>query len=105
MKLRLIVPLVLTALLAHAGLAGEPSPETITLASTTSVDNSGLLAAIPADLHQGERLNGTRPGAGYRAGTRDSGARRSRSNSSSTRFESKGESGPPCGVPSLLFLE
>src|ERR1700686_1074067 len=26
----------------------------------------------------------------------------SRSNSSSTRFESKGESGPPCGVPSLL---
>ena len=47
MKLRPIVP-VLTALLAHAGLAAEPSsaPETITLASTTSVDNSGLLAAI-----------------------------------------------------------
>jgi ABC-type tungstate transport system permease subunit len=47
MKLRLIVPLVLTALLAHASLAAEPTaPETITLASTTSVDNSGLLAAI-----------------------------------------------------------
>jgi tungstate transport system substrate-binding protein len=35
------------ALLGHAGLAaGPPASESITLASTTSVENSGLLAQI-----------------------------------------------------------
>jgi ABC-type tungstate transport system permease subunit len=58
MKLRSIVTLVLTALLAHAGLAAEPSsaPETITLASTTSVDNSGLLAAILPTFTKGSGI-------------------------------------------------
>src|ERR1700737_2970244 len=57
MKLRLIVRLVSTALLAHAGLAAEPlAPETITLASTTSVDNSGLLAAILPTFTKGSGI-------------------------------------------------
>jgi tungstate transport system substrate-binding protein len=47
MKLRHFFFLCLLALLGHGSVAAEPPPpQSITLASTTSVDNSGLLAAI-----------------------------------------------------------
>jgi tungstate transport system substrate-binding protein len=46
MKLPKLLPLLFVALLAHAGVAGEPVPQSIILASTTSVENSGLLAHI-----------------------------------------------------------
>jgi tungstate transport system substrate-binding protein len=47
MKLRQFFPLLLVALLAGpAGAAGQPAPQSIILASTTSVENSGLLAHI-----------------------------------------------------------
>jgi len=42
-----IFPLLFIALLSHGTIAAEqPAPETIILASTTSVENSGLLAHI-----------------------------------------------------------
>ena len=49
MKLRqLVIVLValLVALLGRAGVAAESPPQSIILASTTSVENSGLLAHI-----------------------------------------------------------
>jgi tungstate transport system substrate-binding protein len=47
MKLRKLSFLLFVALLAHGGIAAEqPSPQSIILASTTSVENSGLLAHI-----------------------------------------------------------
>jgi tungstate transport system substrate-binding protein len=47
MKLRQFFPLLLAALLAHATIAAEqPASQSIILASTTSVENSGLLAHI-----------------------------------------------------------
>src|SRR5499427_6728356 len=47
MKLRQFFPLLLVALLARGGIAAEQlSPQSIILASTTSVENSGLLAHI-----------------------------------------------------------
>src|SRR5215831_12517337 len=47
MKLRQFIPLLFVALLAHATIAAEqPAPQSIILASTTSVENSGLLAHI-----------------------------------------------------------
>ena len=47
MKLRYFFPILFVALLAREGIAAEqPSPQSIILASTTSVENSGLLAHI-----------------------------------------------------------
>jgi tungstate transport system substrate-binding protein len=47
MKLRQFFALVFIALLGHASIAAElPPPQSIILASTTSVENSGLLAHI-----------------------------------------------------------
>src|SRR5271169_5612529 len=47
MKLRQFFAVVFVALLARAGIAAEqPVPKSIILASTTSVENSGLLAQI-----------------------------------------------------------
>jgi tungstate transport system substrate-binding protein len=47
MKLQQFLPLVFVALLGHASIAAEqPAPQSIILASTTSVENSGLLAHI-----------------------------------------------------------
>jgi len=47
MKLRQFFAVVFVALLARAGIAAEqPVPQSIILASTTSVENSGLLAHI-----------------------------------------------------------
>src|SRR6516225_4607193 len=47
MKLRLFFPLLFVAFLAHRGIAAEqPAAQSIILASTTSVENSGLLAHI-----------------------------------------------------------
>jgi tungstate transport system substrate-binding protein len=47
MKLRKLSLLLLVALLARGGIAAEqPFPQSIILASTTSVENSGLLAQI-----------------------------------------------------------
>jgi len=47
MKLRHFFPILFVALLARGGIAAEqPSPQSIILASTTSVENSGLLAYI-----------------------------------------------------------
>jgi tungstate transport system substrate-binding protein len=47
MNLRQFVPLFLIALLARGPIAvGQPAPQSIILASTTSVENSGLLAHI-----------------------------------------------------------
>src|SRR6516165_11744591 len=47
MKLRHFFPILFVALLARGGIAAEqPSPQSIILASTTSVENSGLLAHI-----------------------------------------------------------
>ena len=47
MKFRKLPFLLFVALLAHRGIAAEqPSPQSIVLASTTSVENSGLLAHI-----------------------------------------------------------
>jgi tungstate transport system substrate-binding protein len=46
-KLRQFFALVGAALLGHGGIAaGQPAPQSIILASTTSVENSGLLAHI-----------------------------------------------------------
>jgi tungstate transport system substrate-binding protein len=47
MKLRQFFPLLFLASFAHATIAAEqPAPQSIILASTTSVENSGLLAHI-----------------------------------------------------------
>jgi tungstate transport system substrate-binding protein len=47
MKLRHFFPILFVALLASGGIAAEQaSPQSIILASTTSVENSGLLAHI-----------------------------------------------------------
>jgi tungstate transport system substrate-binding protein len=47
MKLRKLFPLLFSAVLGHASIAVEqPAPQSIVLASTTSVENSGLLAHI-----------------------------------------------------------
>jgi ABC-type tungstate transport system permease subunit len=46
MKLQKLLPLLFLALLARGGLAAEPAPRSIVLASATSVENSGLLAHI-----------------------------------------------------------
>src|SRR6516162_9135427 len=47
MKLRKLSLLLFVVLLAHGGIAAEqPAPQSIILASTTSVENSGLLARI-----------------------------------------------------------
>jgi tungstate transport system substrate-binding protein len=47
MELRRFLPLLFVVLLAHATIAAEqPTPQSIILASTTSVENSGLLAHI-----------------------------------------------------------
>jgi len=47
MKLRKLSLLLFVVLLAHGGIAAEqPPPQSIILASTTSVENSGLLARI-----------------------------------------------------------
>jgi tungstate transport system substrate-binding protein len=47
MKLRELLAVVFVALLGHPSIAAEQSsPQSIILASTTSVENSGLLAAI-----------------------------------------------------------
>jgi len=47
MKLRQFFPLLFVALLGHATIAaGQPAAQSIILASTTSVENSGLLAHI-----------------------------------------------------------
>ena len=47
MKLRKLFPLLFLAVLGHATIAAEPpAPQSIILASTTSVENSGLLAHI-----------------------------------------------------------
>jgi tungstate transport system substrate-binding protein len=47
MKLHQIFLLLFVALLGHAAIAAEqPAPQSIILASTTSVENSGLLAHI-----------------------------------------------------------
>jgi tungstate transport system substrate-binding protein len=47
MKFRQFFTVVFVALLAHGSIAAElPTPQSIILASTTSVENSGLLAAI-----------------------------------------------------------
>jgi tungstate transport system substrate-binding protein len=47
MKLRQLLPLFFVALLVHESIAAElPSPQSIILTSTTSVENSGLLASI-----------------------------------------------------------
>jgi tungstate transport system substrate-binding protein len=47
MKLRRFFPVLFVAYLAHATIAAEPpAPQSIILASTTSVENSGLLAHI-----------------------------------------------------------
>jgi tungstate transport system substrate-binding protein len=47
MKLRKLFPLLFIAVLSHATIAAEqPPPQSIILASTTSVENSGLLAHI-----------------------------------------------------------
>jgi tungstate transport system substrate-binding protein len=46
MKFRKLLPLLFVALLACGGVAAESAPQTIILASTTSVENSGLLAHI-----------------------------------------------------------
>jgi tungstate transport system substrate-binding protein len=47
MTLRQFFPLLFTALLAFGSIAaGQPAPQSIILASTTSVENSGLLAHI-----------------------------------------------------------
>jgi tungstate transport system substrate-binding protein len=51
MKLRQFVPLFFVALLGHRGIAAEQSAsQSIILASTTSVENSGLLADILPDF-------------------------------------------------------
>jgi hypothetical protein len=47
MELRRFLPMLFVALLSHESTAAEqPAPQSITLASTTSVENSGLLAHI-----------------------------------------------------------
>jgi tungstate transport system substrate-binding protein len=47
MELRRFLPLLFVVLLGHATIAAEqPTPQSIILASTTSVENSGLLAHI-----------------------------------------------------------
>jgi tungstate transport system substrate-binding protein len=47
MKLRNFFAVVFVALLGHPSIGAEPSsPQSIILASTTSVENSGLLKAI-----------------------------------------------------------
>ena len=46
MKLRKLSFLLFVALLARGAIAAEPSSQSIILASTTSVENSGLLAHI-----------------------------------------------------------
>jgi tungstate transport system substrate-binding protein len=46
MKLRQFFPLLLVAFLGHAIAAEQPPPQSIILASTTSVENSGLLTHI-----------------------------------------------------------
>ena len=47
MKLRQFFPLLFVALLGHATIAaGQPAAQSIILASTTSIENSGLLAHI-----------------------------------------------------------
>src|SRR5215469_9788521 len=46
MKFRRLLPLLLVALLACGGVAAESAPQSIILASTTSVENSGLLPHI-----------------------------------------------------------
>ena len=47
MKLQQFFPMLFVALLGHATIAAEqPAPQSIILASTTSVENSGLLAHI-----------------------------------------------------------
>ena len=63
--------------------AGTPLEEaqTIRLASTTSVDNSGLLARDPAAIHQGDRHRRACAGAGHGSGARHGAARRRRSRS------------------------
>ena len=54
MKLRQFFALVFIALLGHASIAAElPRPQSIILASTTSVENSGLLAHILPAFTQG----------------------------------------------------
>src|SRR6516165_7080443 len=51
MKLRLFFPLMFVAFLGHASFAAQPpTPQSIILASTTSVENSGLLAHILPDF-------------------------------------------------------
>jgi tungstate transport system substrate-binding protein len=51
MKLRQFFPLFFVALLVHGSIAAEPSAsQSIILASTTSVENSGLLAHILPDF-------------------------------------------------------
>jgi tungstate transport system substrate-binding protein len=52
MKFRQFLPMLFVTLLTHGSIAAEPppSPESIILASTTSVENSGLLAHILPDF-------------------------------------------------------
>jgi tungstate transport system substrate-binding protein len=51
MKFRQFLPILFVTLLGHGSIAAEPpSPESIILASTTSVENSGLLAHVLPDF-------------------------------------------------------
>ena len=53
MKFRQFLPILFVTLLGHGSIAAEPpSPESIILASTTSVENSGLLAQRPGYVAQ-----------------------------------------------------
>ena len=51
MKFRQFLPILFVTLLGHGSIAAEPpSPKSIILASTTSVENSGLLAHVLPDF-------------------------------------------------------
>ena len=65
MKLRQLFPLLFIALLARGTMAAEqPVSQSIILASTTSVENSGLLAHILPAFTQGDWHNRARSGSG-----------------------------------------
>ena len=65
MKLRQFFLLWFIALLARGPIAaGQPAPQSIILASTTSVENSGLLAHILPAFTQGDWHNRARSGSG-----------------------------------------
>ena len=82
MRLRQFFASVLVVLLSQATIAaGQSAPQSIILATTTSLDNSGLLAKNPAGLHEGHWNNRACPGSRNGAGASDGRARRGRSGS------------------------